>query len=192
MWALHSREEHLPENLVKVGIHVKGRTPARPGGHSFFSEGGNKEEHGKSARTPRTQTHTPHHHHTNHNYKHTKHTAHITTNTTPPTHEISWTRNAVAKPLHRKDDGASLSRAASSTLLDRVQEFHPQDFQWVVDMMQQCLPFTQHGSLPWFCRTSPSLDAHPPTTGNIHCCVDLHGHLLMTSNYHTPTAAVST
>ena len=32
-----------------------------------------------------------------------------------------------------------LSRAASSALLDRVQEFHPQDFQWVVDMMQKCL-----------------------------------------------------
>ena len=122
----------------------------------------------------------------------TPHTITATTPPTPPTHEISWTRNTVTKPLHREDDDASLSRAASSTLLDRVQEFHPHDFQWVVDMMQQCLPFTQQGSLPWFCRTSPSLDAHPPTTGNIHCCLDLHGHLLMTLHNHTHTAAVST
>ena len=117
---------------------------------------------------------------------HTPNTPHTITNTTPPTHETSWTRNAVAKPLHREDDDASLSRAASSTLLDRVQEFHPHDFQWAVDMMQQCLPFTQQGSLPWFCRTSPSLDAHTRTTRNIHCCVDLHGHLLITPHNHTP------
>ena len=69
----------------------------------------------------------------------------------------------MAKPLRREDEYASLSRAASSALLDRAQEFHPHDFHWVVDMLQQCLPFTQQGSLPWWCRTSHSMDAHPPS-----------------------------
>ena len=86
VWALHSREEHLPENLVKVGIHVKGRTPARPGGHSFFSEKRWRRKNNMG---------TPHEHH-----EHTTTTAITTRNTTTNTPNTPHTITGTTLPAH--------------------------------------------------------------------------------------------
>ena len=67
-------------------------------------------------RSPLKHHEHTHHHHTTptpttttNTTTNTPQTITVTTPPTPPTHEISWTRNTVTKPLHQEDEDGSLS-----------------------------------------------------------------------------------